>query len=160
MTRRLLIAIALCAAAAHGPSFAGDSGKRCTMPIAECLERMSARLKTSGWVGIEFDDTTLTSGGYRVMKVVPHSPAESAGLKPGDILLALNGVPIAKENTARLAKARKEWTPGQSVTYTIRREGVDRDITLTLAPMPADVMARWIGEHMMEHVASERAAAK
>ena len=55
---------------------------------------------------------------------------------------------------------RKEWKPGQSVTYTVKREGVDREITLTLAPMPADVMARWIGEHMKEHEAAERTAAK
>jgi S1-C subfamily serine protease len=94
------------------------------------------------------------------MKVIPGSPAEKAGLQPGDVLYALNGVRIAQENYTALTKARKEWTPGQSVTYTIKREGVDREIALTLAPMPADVMARWIGEHMKEHEAAERAAAK
>ncbi len=160
MSRRVLVAIACCAALLAASSLAGDSRKRCTMPLSDCLDKMSSTLKTSGWVGIEFDDAVVSGGGYRVVKVVPQSPAENAGLKPGDILYALNGVPIARENAAALAKARKEWKPGQSVTYTIRREGVDRDIALTLAPMPADVMARWIGEHMMEHVTSERAASK
>ena len=72
----------------------------------------------------------------------------------------MNGVRLGKENGPALAKVRKEWKPGQSVTYTIKREGVDREIALTLAPMPADVMARWIGEHLKQHEAAERAAAK
>ena len=59
-----------------------------------------------------------------------------------------------------LAKVRKEWKPGQSVKYTIKREGVDREISLTLAPMPADIMARWIGEHIKEHETSEHSSPK
>jgi S1-C subfamily serine protease len=159
MVRRLA-AMALGALLAAGPASAGESAKKCTMPLQECIDRMSSTLKTTGWVGIEFDDSTVTGGGYRIMKVIEGSPAEKAGLQPGDILVALNGVRLAQEDSAAIAKARKEWIPGQSVTYTVKRAGVDRDISLTLAPMPADVMARWIGEHMKEHEAAERAAAK
>lgn len=158
MFRRLIVAIGFCAAVA--PVVAGDVSKKCTMPLQVCLDRMSANLKTTGWVGIEFDNSIVSDGGYKIFKVIKGSPAEKAGLQPGDILYALNGVRLAKDNDAALAKARKEWKPGQSVTYTIKREGVDREITLTLAPMPADVMARWIGEHMKEHEAAERGAVK
>jgi C-terminal processing protease CtpA/Prc len=121
---------------------------------------MSINLKTTGWVGIEFDDVFEPGGGYKILKVVKGSPAEKAGLRPGDILYALNGVVFTKQNRGAVAEARKEWKPGQSVTYTIKREGVDREITLTLAPMPADVMARWIGEHMKMHEATDRGSVK
>lgn len=160
MLRRRLVAIALVALVAVGPVAAGDDAKKCTMPLQECLDRMSANLKTTGWVGIEFDNSIVSNGGYKIFKVIKGSPAEKAGLQPGDILYALNGVVFAKENDAALAKARKDWKPGQSVTYTIKREGVDREIALRLAPMPADVMARWIGEHMKEHEVAERTVAK
>jgi len=159
MARRSLLAVAVAAFLAGAAAVAGDSSMKCTMPLKECLDRMSESLKTTGWVGIEFDNTCVVNGGYRVEKVIDGSPAQHSGLQPGDVLYALNGVPIAQENKEALAKARKEWKPGQSVTYTIRREGVDREIKLTLAPMPADVMARWIGEHMKMHAAAERAAA-
>ena len=139
---------------------AGDSVKRCTVPLQECLEHMSALLKSSGWVGIEFDPDTGAIGGYRVTRVLPNSPAEKAGLQVGDVLTALNGVGLVKTNDAALAKARKEWKPGQAVTYTVKRQGQDRDISLTLAPMPADVMARWIGEHMMQHIEAGTVATK
>jgi C-terminal processing protease CtpA/Prc len=160
MACRSLAVLALCAGLATGRLLGGDSAKKCTMPLQDCLARMSASLKTTGWVGIEFEDTMLPGGGYKISKVVEDSPAQKAGLQPGDVLFALNGVRFSNENTVALAKARKDWKPGQSVTYTIKREGVDREISLTLAPMPADVMARWIGEHMKEHEAAERAAAK
>jgi C-terminal processing protease CtpA/Prc len=159
MFRRLLLAFACCAVAAV-PVAAGDYSKKCTMPLQECLDRMSATLKNTGWVGIEYDDETVSDGGYKIYKVIDGSPAQKAGLQPGDVLYALNGVRLAKESKAALAKVRKDWKPGQSVTYTVKREGVDREITLTLAPMPADVMARWIGEHMKMHEAAERAATK
>ena len=160
MFRRWLLIIAVGGTFAGAPILAGDATRKCTMPLQECLDRMSASLKSTGWVGIEFDNSTVTEGGYRVERVVPGSPAAHAGLQPGDILYALNGVRIAQEKHEALAAAHKEWKPGQSVTYTIKREGVDREITLTLAPMPADVMARWIGEHMKMHEAAERAASK
>jgi C-terminal processing protease CtpA/Prc len=154
------VAIGLLGALGGAAVLAGESYHKCTMPLQQCIDRMSSSLKTTGWVGIEFDDTVVTNGGYKVVKVIEGSPAEKAGLQPGDVLYALNGVRIAQDKPAALAKARQEWKPGQSVTYTVKREGVDRDIRLTLAPMPADVMARWIGEHMKEHEAAERAAAK
>ena len=160
MLRRSFVAIALGAVVAAGLSVAGDAAQKCAMPLQECLDRMSANLKTTGWVGIEFDNSIVSDGGYKIYKVVKGSPAEKAGLQPGDILYALNGVIFARTNDAALAKARRDWKPGQSVNYTIKREGVDREITLTLAPMPADVMARWIGEHMKEHEAAERTVAK
>ena len=138
----------------------GKPRRKCKMPLQECIDRMSSSLKTTGWVGIEFDDHNVTSGGYKVVKVIQGSPAEKSGLQPGDVLYALNGVRIAENSKEALAKARQGWKPGQSVIYTVKREGVDREIRLTLAPMPADVMARWIGEHMKEHEAAERSASK
>jgi C-terminal processing protease CtpA/Prc len=160
MFRRHLVALMAVALLAALPALAGGEAKKCPYPMKECLDRMSANLKTSGWVGIEYDDSCVVNGGYRVEKVIQGSPAEHSGLQPGDVLYALNGVRIVQENKSALAAARKEWKPGQLVTYTIKREGVDREIRLTLAPMPADVMARWIGEHMKQHAASDRNASK
>jgi len=159
MIRRVLLSLGVAAAVAAAPALAGDKVEKCPMPWKDCLERMSTSLKVTGWVGIEYDNATVTNGGYRVEKVIQGSPAERAGLQPGDVLYALNGVRIAQSDPDALAAARKEWKPGQSVIYTIKREGVDREIKLTLAPMPADVMARWIGDHMKMHAAAERAAA-
>jgi len=160
VTRRVLAWLAFMVMASGAAVFAGDPHKKCGAPVQECLDHMSSLLKNSGWVGIEFEPGTSEQGGYYVTRVVPGSPAEKAGLQPGDVLTALYGVRLAKDNEAALAKVRQQWKPGQSVTYTLKRQGQDRDITFTLAPMPADVMAKWIGEHMMQHISGTSVAAK
>jgi C-terminal processing protease CtpA/Prc len=149
---RLLAALGSLALAAT-TSLAGESFN-CKATAQECLEMMSAKLKSSGWVGIEFQEDT-----YTVTKVIPGSPAAQAGLQPGDVLYALNGVRLLPQNKEQLAKVRKEWAPGQCVSYTVQRSGADREVKLTLAPMPADVMANWIGQHMREHAEAEHRAA-
>lgn len=141
------------------PVLAGESGKNCPYKTQDCLDGMALKMKTSGWVGVELDMDDA-KGAPVVLKVVSGSPAEAAGIQPGDVLYALNGVRISKENDPALAKVRKEWKPGQSVTYTIKRNGADREVSLTLAPMPADVLARYIGEHMLAHVNTEVASAQ
>jgi predicted metalloprotease with PDZ domain len=156
---RLFAAATLAALACAPFAVAGlEKPKHCTAPVQECLDHMSSVLKNSGWVGIEYDPGP--DGGYYISRVVPESPAAKSGLQPGDILTALNGVRLVKENDVALSKVRKEWKPGQSVTYTVKRQGQNRDITLTLAPMPADVLAKWIGDHMMEHVGSANGTGK
>ncbi|HJQ96841.1 MAG TPA: PDZ domain-containing protein [Candidatus Polarisedimenticolaceae bacterium] len=141
-----------CLSLATSASLAGEPFN-CKATAQDCLESMSAKLKNSGWVGIEFQEDS-----YTITKVIPGSPAAQAGLQPGDVLYALNGVPLLPQNKEALAKVRKEWKPGQCVAYTVQRSGADREVRLTLAPMPADVMASWIGEHMRQHAEHERAA--
>ena len=71
-TSLLLSLIAVVALAV--PAFAGE-GHKCTAPTQECLNKMSAKLKTHGWVGIEMDKSKK-GGAMAVTRVVPGSSAE------------------------------------------------------------------------------------
>jgi len=130
-------------------SSSGAKHPKCPYTTQECLNSMARRLKTAGWIGIEYEPTD--PAGPKVTKVVPGSPAEKAGLLPGDILFALNGVEMKSENDDALMKARKEWKPGQAVQYTIKRNGASKQVEVVLGEWPADILARYIGEHMLEH---------
>ena len=145
--RRIAI-LSILALSVSAPVFAGEYAK-CTHSTQECLNLMAEHMKTGGWIGVEIE--TDRDEGYEVKQVVDQSPAQAAGIQAGDILYAMNHVVISKANSDKLKAARGDWKPGQQVQYTIRRNGADRDVTVTLAPVPADVMARWIGEHMLEH---------
>jgi S1-C subfamily serine protease len=138
-------------------ALAGDY--KCKSSTQDCLDAMANKMKSAGWVGIEYDPEG-PDGAPVVKVVVPGSPAAAAGLEPGDVLYAVNGVRFASGNEDALGKVRKEWKPGQSVTYAVRRNGADRDVALTLAPMPADVLAKWIGQHMLEHARTDVATTK
>jgi len=55
---------------------------------------------------------------------------------------------------------KKGLTPGKSVDYTIKRDGYDRQVTVTLAPMPADLLAQYIWQHMLLHASAGIATGK
>jgi C-terminal processing protease CtpA/Prc len=175
MSRAKWIALAALLLIASGPLLLAGEGKdcagkedaahaaamqaaaKCQYSTQDCLDHMAARLKSSGWVGIELEKDD-TSGVMTIQRVIPGSPAESAGLQPGDVLFALNGIEINDQNEDALKAAKKDWKPGQTVNYTLKRNGQERKATLTLAPMPADVLAKFIGQHMLEHATTEVAA--
>jgi C-terminal processing protease CtpA/Prc len=139
------------------PAWAGHNGEKCTHPTQECLDYMAANLKSTGWIGVELDINEET-GARVVKKVVPGSPAEAAGIQPGDILVSMNGTKLAKGNEDAIMQAKKDMKPGQTVTYVVSSNGQDKKVVLVLAPMPADVMAAYIGEHMLQHANTQVAA--
>ncbi|HEY7410679.1 MAG TPA: PDZ domain-containing protein [Vicinamibacteria bacterium] len=146
--RRTWLAVAVGAALAT-PAVAGTHEK-CSMAVQECLDAMTTALRNKGWAGLEIDKSR--AGSLVVKAVVPGSPAEVAGFRAGDVLIALNGVALAEEkNREALNAVRKALVPGARATYTVDRDGVSRRLVVVLAPMPENIRAAYIGEHMMEH---------
>ncbi len=141
------------------PASAGASGTKCPLPIDVCLKQMAEKMRTTGWIGLEMEEKIEAAGGYRVKNVIPGSPAEKAGIQHGDLLWAIDAIRLAPDDPGAFERAKTGWRPGQNVKFTIQRGGVERHIVITLAPMPADIMARWIGMHMLEHVPPEPASA-
>ncbi len=71
---------------------------------------------------------------YTVVRVYPDSPAERAGLLPGDEILAVDGVP-AIENSVSALSNRIRGPEGTEVVLTIMREveGTSRDVVIIRA---------------------------
>ena len=104
----------------------------------------AAQLAAKGWLGIETGKDEAT-GAYVVKAVAPSSPA-SAGFRPGDVLVALNGVALNAGNKDALKKVKSGLGVGSPVTYTVKRGGATHKVTATLAPVPQDVLAKWVAE--------------
>jgi uncharacterized iron-regulated protein len=68
--------------------------------------------------------------GLWIERVLPGSPAEKAGLLPGDKLIAVEGIEIKEVKEIHHALSEKGW--GNDITFTILREGVKKEITVTL----------------------------
>jgi len=138
-----------CAKAAQNGMQAADH-KGCTATKEECLAHM-AQAKDHGWLGIQYD--SAKDGSMVIQEVVAGSPAAKAGLKTGDVLVALNGIEMNEANAARLKAAWKPLLPGSTVDYTVKHDGFSKDVTVTLGTMPEDVYQAMVQEHMKEHVA-------
>lgn len=57
-------------------------------------------------------------------------PADKAGLRRGDLIVAIDGKTPADERAVRKAIAKKE--PGQTIVFSVIQKGQKKDITLTL----------------------------
>jgi Do/DeqQ family serine protease len=92
-----------------------------------------------GWIGVEPQDFSaeLAEGfglrpqaGVIITGVLQNSPAAASGLRPGDVVTAVGGTPVA--NVSQLLGAVAALPPGQPSTLNVtRREG-----TLTLNVVP------------------------
>ncbi|MDQ6673980.1 MAG: trypsin-like peptidase domain-containing protein [Chloroflexota bacterium] len=72
--------------------------------------------------------------GVVVGQVVPGSPAASAGLKPQDIISAVDGQPLQGESA--LAEAINGHKPGDAVSLTILRGQQQTSVSVTLGELP------------------------
>lgn len=161
LTGLAVMALALALAV---PAFAGDKSEKsskgyekCTEDAQTCLNHMVAKLKTRGWLGIEMDDEKGMSA-IKITRVVPGSPAEAAGFKTGDVLVSINGARFAEnteEKCVTCDKTKDNWSPGTKVQYVVSRDGKDVTLNPTLAALPSDVLAQWVGMHMIEHAQTE-----
>src|SRR5262245_30017739 len=127
----------------------GYMGVSFAIPIEVALE-VSKQLRaegkvTRGRLGVRIQPMTRElaqsfkleqPNGALIASVDPGSPADKAGLKPGDVVLAYNGQGIDDANKLpRLVAATK---PGQSATLRIWRAGKAEEVKFTAAEMVSE----------------------
>jgi putative serine protease PepD len=75
-------------------------------------------------------DFAFPGPGVRVVEVVPGSPAEAAGVRPGDVLIALDGAPLV--DVRGYSAALKSHRAGDNVELKLQRDGEELVLTATL----------------------------
>ncbi len=86
-----------------------------------------------GWLGVSVEDGTA---GVSIAGVERTSPAGRAGIRQGDTILAVNGERI--ENARALIRTIAAMPPGSSVNLSIRRQGREMDVPLTIGRRPLE----------------------
>ena len=75
-------------------------------------------------------DIKGANAGIYVNEVVDRSASKEAGIEPGDIIIAINGLPTL--STAQMQEAITKFSPGDKVTITYVRDGKQQRCTATL----------------------------
>jgi putative serine protease PepD len=76
------------------------------------------------------------SAGAEVQDVAPNSPAQRAGLRPGDVIVAVDGDAVSEPGD--VANALEGNEPGDSVVVEVERGGDREELDVTLGTRPAN----------------------
>src|SRR3989449_6829450 len=98
---------------------------------------------TRGWIGVEVQEITPpvaesfklgTTRGALIAGVLRGGPADRAGGRPGDVLLEVQGKPVA--DPAAMLNLIAALAPGSAATMKVKRQGQDMDASVTVGRRP------------------------
>ena len=112
--------------------------------VKQILPQLKTKGKVSrGFLGVQLQAITQdmveqlglkSTQGALVSDVVPDSPAAQSGLKPGDVIVGLNGRKVAENN--QLTRDIGAVPPDGMVKLEVIREGKTRGFEVKIAPRP------------------------
>jgi serine protease DegQ len=98
---------------------------------------------TRGWIGVEVQELTPpvadsfklgSTRGALIAGVLRGGPADKAGVKPGDVLLEIEGKPVS--DPAAMLNVVAALSPGSSANVKLKRHGQDVNASVTVGRRP------------------------
>ena len=135
----------------------GYQGVSFAIPVDVAMD-VVAQLKdggkvTRGWLGVMIQEVTPELAqsfnldkphGALVGQVLAEGPAQKAGVKTGDIIIAFNGQPVRHSSDLPLMVGRTR--PGISAPLLVIREGKEQTLTVKLEALPDENKPQAIAE--------------
>lgn len=114
------------------PAFAGGD---------HCRSEGKASATTAAWAGAWMQRSA--SGTLTVSDVAKGSPAAKAGLRAGDVVIAVNGYDLTDSEDRAACADKAACTVGSTVAYTVKRGDATRTVKVKLEKMPANATRRY-----------------
>ena len=131
----------------------GSLGIGFAIPASSAKQVMEQIIQTGGvtrgWIGVEAREITPEMGesfrlgattGVLIEGVLRGGPAERAGLKPGDILIAIEGKPVKDPNA--MLNLVAALVPGKPASIKLRRDNKDVDVQVAVGKRPTQQRRR------------------
>ncbi len=124
----------------------GSMGIGFAIPVSTARQVLDGIVKDGevkrGWIGVEPQDLNselaetfnlkpeaVKSGGVIITGVLQNGPAAQAGIRPGDVITAVNGKPVG--NVSQLLTAVAALKPGNSAPFKVLRGSDQSDVAVT-----------------------------
>ncbi|NRR30871.1 Do family serine endopeptidase [Oxalobacteraceae bacterium] len=125
----------------------GSVGIGFAIPVSTAKSVMDAIISSGhvvrGWIGVESQEITpeladsfglSRKSGAIIAGVVRNGPADKGGMKPGDILLSVEGKPVADTND--MLNLIAQLTPGGTAKMTVLRKSRETTLDITVGRRP------------------------
>jgi serine protease DegQ len=122
----------------------GSMGIGFAIPVSTAKQVLESIVKdgqvTRGWIGVEPQELNAelmetfnvkTKEGVIITGVLQNGPAGQAGIKPGDVITAVNGKAVG--NVTELLGAVAALKPGVAAPLSVQRAGKTSDVSVTPA---------------------------
>jgi putative serine protease PepD len=96
-------------------------------------EIIAGKTVQHAYVGVELSG--ISAGGAQISVVQPGTPATAAGLESGDLITAIDSHQVT--STDQFIATIDNYSPGQTVTLTVKRAGQIKQIKVHLGVRPA-----------------------
>jgi membrane-associated protease RseP (regulator of RpoE activity) len=81
-------------------------------------------------IGVSFRAASTDGRGIKLVDIVKNGPADQAGLRFGDLIIAVNNTPLGKP--AELTGLLASFKPGTTITVTYMRKGEKKQSPVTM----------------------------
>ena len=138
----ILVSLLLLAVPASG-------GESCSAPARECEIQIREMLEGQSFLGVLLERTSL---GVMIRSVIPGSPAERGGFRNDDLLIAINGRDVSRNDirqVKRLFQEAAEKNDGK-LNVVVTRYGDVRRIRAEMGKMPEEHIRKAIQAHLKE----------
>ena len=125
----------------------GSLGIGFAIPVSTVKTVMDSIISTGqvvrGWIGVEPQDITpelaesfgfTQKSGAIIAGVLKGGPADKAGMRPGDILVAVDGKPVA--DTTDMLNLIAQLAPGSKSRMTVRRKNQESTLDVVVGKRP------------------------
>jgi serine protease DegQ len=125
----------------------GSMGIGFAIPVSTAKMVLEQIVKTGGvtrgWIGVEVQEITppvaesfrlRSTRGALIAGVLRGGPADKAGVKPGDVMVEVEGRPVADPTS--MLNLIAALPPGASARMKIKRQGKDLDADITVGRRP------------------------
>ena len=125
----------------------GSLGIGFAIPVTTVKTVMESIISTGqvvrGWIGVEPQDITpelaesfglAKKSGAIIAGVLKGGPADKAGMRPGDILVAVEGKPVS--DTTDMLNLIAQLTPGNRAKITVLRKGQESTVDVLVGKRP------------------------
>ncbi len=131
----------------------GSLGIGFAIPISNAKSVMESIIRSGhvvrGWIGVEPQELTVElaeslnltqRSGSIITAVVRNGPADKAGMKPGDLMLSIEGKPI--RDTTQMVNLIADLTPGSTARVMVLRRGQETALNIVIGKRPPVVRPR------------------
>ncbi|RJG07244.1 Do family serine endopeptidase [Noviherbaspirillum cavernae] len=125
----------------------GSLGIGFAIPVTTVKRVMESIISTGqvvyGWIGVEPQDITPElaesfglnrKSGAIIAGVLRNGPADKAGIRPGDILVAVEGKPVS--DTTDMLNLIAQLTPGNKAKMTVLRKSMETTLDVVVGKRP------------------------